>query len=141
MMLKPQMSLYEAVKKLNEQKIIDASTAEIKKLDKLQEEYESWGKNIEQTIKDIQDAAHSLETGEGLTPETETYKWALEDNLSMQYEELDKAKNKVDQKVAQINATLNQIGKGLSDKWEIIDLPVEPVIPSEPIVDALDKMQ
>lgn len=128
----------EAVKKLNEQKIIDASTAEIKKLDKLQEEYESWGKNIKQTIKDIQDAAHSLETGEGLTPETETYKWALEDNLSMQYEELDKAKNKVDQKVAQINATLNQIGKGLSDKWEIIDLPVEPVIPSEPIVDALD---
>lgn len=128
----------EAVKKLNEQKIIDASTAEIKKLDKLQEEYESWGKNIEQTIKDIQDAAHSLETGEGLTPETETYKWALEDNLSMQYEELDKAKKKVDQKVAQINATLNQIGKGLSDKWEIIDLPVEPVIPSEPIVDALD---
>ena len=128
----------EAVKKLNEQKIIDASTAELKKLDKLQEEYESWGKNIEQTIKDIQDAAHSLETGEGVTPETETYKWALEDNLSMQYEELDKAKKKVDQKVAQINATLNQIGKGLSDKWEIIDLPVEPVIPSEPIVDALD---
>ncbi|MCI7590133.1 MAG: tape measure protein [Spirochaetia bacterium] len=128
----------EAVKKLNEQKIIDASTAELKKLDKLQEEYEGWGKNIEQTIKDIQDAAHSLETGEGVTPETETYKWALEDNLSMQYEELDKAKKKVDQKVAQINATLNQIGKGLSDKWEIIDLPVEPVIPSEPIVDALD---
>lgn len=128
----------EAVKKLNEQKIIDASTAELKKLDKLQEEYESWGKNIEQTIKDIQDAAHSLETGEGLTPETETYKWALEDNLPVQYEELDKAKKKVDQKVAQINATLNQIGKGLSDKWEIIDLPVEPVIPSEPIVDALD---
>ena len=77
-------------------------------------------------------------TREGVTPETETYKWALEDNLSMQYEELDKAKKKVDQKVAQINATLNQIGKGLSDKWEIIDLPVEPVIPSEPIVDALD---
>lgn len=128
----------EAVKKLNEQKIIDASTAEIKKLDKLQEEYESWGKNIEQTIKDIQGAAHSLETGEGLTPETEPYKKGLEDELPWQYEELDKAKKKVDQKVAQINATLNQIGKGLSDKWEIIDLPVEPVIPSEPIVDALD---
>lgn len=128
----------EAVKKLNEQKIIDASTAELKKLDKLQEEYEGWGKNIEQTIKDIQDAAHSLETGEGVTPETETYKWALEENLPMQYDFLDKAKNKVDQKVAQINATLNQIGKGLSDKWEIIDLPVEPVIPPEPIVDALD---
>lgn len=128
----------EAVKKLNEQKIIDASTAELKKLDKLQEDYESWGKNIEQTIKDIQDAAHSLETGEGLTPETETYKWALEDNLPVQYEELDKAKKKVDQKVAQINATLNQIGKGLSDKWEIIDLPVEPDIPPETIVDALD---
>lgn len=128
----------EALKKLNEQKIIDASTAELKKLDKLQEEYEGWGKNIEQTIKDIQDAAHSLETGEGVTPETETYKWALEDNLSMQYEELDKAKKKVDQKVAQINATLNQIGKGLSDKWEIIDLAVEPDIPPETIVDALD---
>lgn len=128
----------EAVKKLNEQKIIDASTAEIKKLDKLQKEYEDWEKNIQETIKDIQDKAHSLETGEGLTPETETYKWALEDNLSVQYEELDKAKNKVDQKVAQINATLNQIGKGLSDKWEIIDLPVEPDIPPETIVDALD---
>lgn len=128
----------EVVKKLNEQKIIDASTAELKKLDELQEEYESWGKNIKQTIKDIQDAAHSLETGEGLTPETEPYKKGLEDELPWQYEELDKAKNKVDQKVAQINATLNQIGKGLSDKWEIIDLPVEPVIPPEPIVDALD---
>lgn len=129
----------EAVKKLNEQKIIDASTAEIKKLDKLQEEYENWAKNIEQTIKDIQGAAHSLETGEGLTPETEPYKKGLEDELPWQYEELDKAKNKVDQKVAQINAALNQIGKGLSDKWEIIDLPVEPVIPSETIVDALDE--
>lgn len=129
----------EAVKKLNEQKIIDASTAELKKLDKLQEEYESWEKNIQETIKDIQDAAHSLETGEGLTPETETYKRGLEDNLPMQYDFLDKAKQKVDQKVAQINATLNQIGKGLSEKWEIIDLPVEPVIPPEPIVDALDE--
>lgn len=127
----------EAVKKLNEQKIIDASTAEIKKLDKLQEDYEDWEKNIKQTIKDIQDAAHSLETGEGLTPQTEIDKWVLEDNLSMQYEELDKAKNKVDQKVAQINATLNQIGKGLSDKWEIIDLPVEPDIQPETTVDAL----
>lgn len=128
----------EAVKKLNEQKIIDASTAELKKLDELQEEYENWAKNIEQTIKDIQGAAHSLETGEGLTPETEPYKKGLEDELPWQYEELDKAKNKVDQKVAQINAALNQIGKGLSDKWEIIDLPVEPDIPPETIVDALD---
>ena len=62
----------EAVKKNNEQKIIYASTAEIKKLDKIKEEYENWAKNIKQTIKDIQDAAHSLETGEGLTQDTET---------------------------------------------------------------------
>lgn len=128
----------EAVKKLNEQKIIDASTAEIKKLDKLQEEYESWEKNIEQTIIKIREEERKLITGENVKPDTESFKKGLEENLPMQYDFLDKAKQKVDQKVAQINATLNQIGKGLSDKWEIIDLPVEPVIPSEPIVDALD---
>lgn len=128
----------EAVKKLNEQKIIDASTAEIKKLDKLQEEYESWGKNIQETIIKIKEEERKLITGENVKPDTESFKKGLEENLPMQYDFLDKAKQKVDQKVAQINATLNQIGKGLSDKWEIIDLPVEPVIPSEPIVDALD---
>lgn len=128
----------EAVKKLNEQKIIDASTAEIKKLDKLQEEYESWEKNIQETIIKIREEERKLITGENVKPDTESFKKGLEENLPMQYDFLDKAKQKVDQKVAQINATLNQIGKGLSDKWEIIDLPVEPVIPSEPIVDALD---
>lgn len=128
----------EAVKKLNEQKIIDASTAELKKLDKLQEEYESWEKNIQETIIKIREEERKLITGENVKPDTESFKKGLEENLPMQYDFLDKAKQKVDQKVAQINATLNQIGKGLNDKWEIIDLPVEPVIPSEPIVDALD---
>ena len=128
----------EAVKKLNEQKIIDASTAEIKKLDKLQEEYESWEKNIQETIIKIREEERKLITGENVKPDTESFKKGLEENLPMQYDFLDKAKNKVDQKVAQINATLNQIGKGLSDKWEIIDLPVEPDIPPETIVDALD---
>lgn len=128
----------EAVKKLNEQKIIDASTAEIKKLDKLQEEYESWEKNIQETIIKIREEESKLITGENVKPDTESFKKGLEENLPMQYDFLDKAKQKVDQKVAQINATLNQIGKGLSDKWEIIDLPVEPDIPPETIVDALD---
>ena len=128
----------EAVKKLNEQKIIDASTAEIKKLDKLQEEYESWEKNIQETIIKIREEERKLITGENVKPDTESFKKGLEDNLPMQYDFLDKAKQKVDQKVAQINATLNQIGKGLSDKWEIIDLPIEPDIPPETIVDALD---
>lgn len=113
----------EAIKKLNEQKILDNANSGLKKLEDIQEKYYDTQKTIRETHDKIETLNHALETGEGVTPSTEPDLSAYKEGLISLYEELSEHQTRIENVVTIINNSLAQIGKGLNDRYQIIDLP------------------
>lgn len=113
----------QAIKKLNEQKILDNANSGLKKLEDIQEKYYNTQKTIRETHDEIETLNRALETGEGITPSTEYELFAANDGLNSLYEELSEQQAQIENIVTIINNSLSQIGKGLNDRYQIIDLP------------------
>lgn len=115
-----------AQKKLNEQKIIDNAQGEIKRLAKLTAEYEKWNGWIGDVTKSIDNLQKIINADpkSGLNfdrnREIEAYKNRL---LDLQTG-AENAKDKIDEKVAEINKSLAGIGKTLKGN-SIVDLELE----------------
>lgn len=113
----------QAIKKLNEQKILDNANSGLKKLEDIQKKYYNTQKTIRETHDEIETLNRALETGEGITPSTEYELFAANDGLNSLYEELSEQQAQIENVVTIINNSLSQIGKGLNDRYQIIDLP------------------
>lgn len=118
----------KAQKRLNDQKILDNANGEIKRLEKLQKEYQKWTGWIGDVNEEIQRLQENYKKRPDLEtvfePEIESKKRRLLD-LQAGAEE---AKENVDKKVAEINKSLAQVGKALQGS-SIVDLEIE-VTPS-----------
>lgn len=117
----------EAVKKLHEQKVIDAATPQIESVLRMAES----GQNIEGQISAARakvretqsawEASRYFDTG----ADTKTaYDNAVKELAALEAT-LNNYEGKIPEKVAMINASLATIGKTLDENYQIIDLPVE----------------
>ena len=115
-----------AQKKLNDQKILDNAQGELKRLAKLQSEYQKWNG----WIKDVEDSSKNLQKiinenpKSGLNFDRKREIEANQNRLLDLQAGAEEAKDKVDEKVAEINKSLAQIGKTLKGNT-IVDLEIE----------------
>ncbi len=129
-----------AQKKLNDQKILDNARGELKNLAKLQTEYQKWNG----WIKDVEDSSKNLQKIINENPKSGRNfdrKREIEANqnrlLDLQAG-AEEAKDKVDEKVAEINKSLAQIGKTLKGNTIVeLELDVSP----ESLTDSLESNQ
>ena len=118
-----------AQKKLNDQKILDNAQGELKRLAKLQSEYQKWNG----WIKDVEDSSKNLQKiinenpKSGLNFDRKREIEANQNRLLDLQAGAEEAKDKVDEKVAEINKSLAQIGKTLKGNTIVeLELDVSP---------------
>ncbi|MBQ8707013.1 MAG: phage tail length tape measure family protein [Succinivibrionaceae bacterium] len=118
-----------AQKKLNDQKILDNAQGELKNLAKLQTEYQKWNG----WIKDVEDSSKNLQKiinenpKSGLNFDRKREIEANQNRLLDLQAGAEEAKDKVDEKVAEINKSLAQIGKTLKGNTIVeLELDVSP---------------
>ncbi len=123
----------KAVEELNKQKVLDSATAQIAKLqkleDKLEEASEAYSAYYEKTKEDL---AGAEAFG--------NYEWAnsIRDKLGVLKADVDGFAKKLEAGRAQMEASLASINHGLED-WTIVELPA-PEIPVEKMAAELDKV-
>ena len=129
-----------AQKKLNDQKILDNAQGELKNLAKLQTEYQKWNG----WIKDVEDSSKNLQKiinenpKSGLNFDRKREIEANQNRLLDLQAGAEEAKDKVDEKVAEINKSLAQIGKTLKGNTIVeLELDVSP----ESLTDSLESNQ
>ena len=115
-----------AQKKLNDQKILDNAQGELKRLAKLSAEYQKWNGwigDVEKSMSNLQKIINENPKS-GLNFDRNRELEAYKNRLLELQAGAENAKDKVDEKVAEINQSLAKIGKTLKGN-SIVDLEVD----------------
>jgi len=114
----------EMQKKLNDEKIVTEAQAKISEIDTLANKYQWWKSQVEDVEKSITELQNAIKQSpkSGLNVDRQRQIEAYKNRLLDLQVEMETAKNKVDEKVSEINKSLATVGKTLQGR-SIVNLP------------------
>lgn len=135
----------EAVKKLHEQKVIDAATPQIESLLRMTESSQDIEGQLPAAQAKVRETQAQMEASryfDTSADATTAYENAVRELEALE-STLNNYENKIPEKVAMINANLATIGKTLDDNYQIVDLPIElkPEVEVAPIVEPIREIK
>jgi hypothetical protein len=114
----------EMQKKLNDEKIVTEAQAKISEIDTLANKYQWWKSQVEDVKKSITELQNAIQQSpsSGLNVDRQRQIEAYKNRLLDLQVGMETAKNKVDEKVSEINKSLATVGKTLQGR-SIVNLP------------------
>jgi len=114
----------EMQKKLNDEKIVTEAQAKISEIDTLANKYQWWKSQVEDVEKSITELQNAIQQSpkSGLNVDRQRQIEAYKNRLLDLQVGMETAKNKVDEKVSEINKSLATVGKTLQGR-SIVNLP------------------